>query len=147
MGQAKGLQEMSEFNSCAVIMAHPDDETLWAGGTILMHPEANWTVITLCSKNDPHRSHRFFKAIEKPGAAGAMGDINDGPRQRPMDGRDVKNMILKLIPSERFDLIISHGPSGEYKRHLRGNRKCSNGFMEKQQTICRGNIEVRLRPW
>jgi len=24
--------------SAAVIVAHPDDETLWAGGTILSHP-------------------------------------------------------------------------------------------------------------
>jgi len=42
MGQAKAHQEMSEFNSCAVIVAHPDDETLWVGCTILMYPEANW---------------------------------------------------------------------------------------------------------
>jgi len=42
MGQAKAYQEMSEFNSCAVIVAHPDDETLWVGCTILMYPEANW---------------------------------------------------------------------------------------------------------
>ena len=26
-------------NECAVIVAHPDDETLWAGGLMLMHPE------------------------------------------------------------------------------------------------------------
>jgi LmbE family N-acetylglucosaminyl deacetylase len=28
-----------ENNECAVIVAHPDDETLWAGGLMLMHPE------------------------------------------------------------------------------------------------------------
>ena len=25
-----------------MIVAHPDDETLWAGGTILKHPEWHW---------------------------------------------------------------------------------------------------------
>ena len=30
-----------------VIVAHPDDETLWAGGTLLMHPDCRWTVVTL----------------------------------------------------------------------------------------------------
>jgi LmbE family N-acetylglucosaminyl deacetylase len=29
----------------AVIVAHPDDEVLWAGGLMLMHPDSNWTVI------------------------------------------------------------------------------------------------------
>ena len=42
IGQAKACREMPEFNTCAVIVAHPDDETLWAGGIILMYPEANW---------------------------------------------------------------------------------------------------------
>ena len=32
---------------CVVIVAHPDDETLWAGGTILMNPDNDWTKTTL----------------------------------------------------------------------------------------------------
>jgi len=28
IGQAKACREMPEFNTCAVIVAHPDDETL-----------------------------------------------------------------------------------------------------------------------
>ena len=48
-----------------------------------------------------------------------MGDLDDGPEQNPQDSRYVQNMILKLLPSDRFDLIITHGISGEYTRHLR----------------------------
>ena len=32
----------------AVIVAHPDDETLWAGGTIMMGRDYNWQIISLC---------------------------------------------------------------------------------------------------
>ena len=35
---------MSIVGKCAVIVAHPDDETLWAGGTMLMHPDCQSTV-------------------------------------------------------------------------------------------------------
>ena len=38
--------------SVAVIVAHPDDETLWAGGTILNHPSWHWFVACLCRGND-----------------------------------------------------------------------------------------------
>ncbi len=39
MTDSKGLDFLIENNKCAVIVAHPDDETLWAGGLMLMHPE------------------------------------------------------------------------------------------------------------
>ena len=112
-------RQMWSYYTCAVIVAHPDDETLWAGGTILMHPEAKWTVVTLCRKNDPDRSPKFFKALERLGASGDMGDLDDSPEQSPHIGSEVQNMILELLPSERFDLIITHGLCGEYTRHLR----------------------------
>jgi len=102
-----------------VIVAHPDDETLWAGGTILMHPEAKWTIITICRKTDKDRSPKFFRALEKLGATGSMGDLDDGPEQFPLAAREVQNMILELLPSDRFDLVITHGLWGEYTRHLR----------------------------
>ena len=119
MVEQKGHKQVWDFSNCAVIVAHPDDETLWAGGTILMHPEANWTTVTLCRKNDSNRAPKFFKAVEELGATGIMGDLDDGPEQNPQAGRYVQNMILKLLPSDRFDLIITHGIWGEYTRHLR----------------------------
>jgi len=107
------------FRNCAVIVAHPDDETLWAGGTMLMNPQVHWKVITLCRKSDPDRSPRFFKALEQLNAAGQMADLDDGPQQMPLENRLVQNTIVELVAGERFDLIITHGPGGEYTRHLR----------------------------
>jgi LmbE family N-acetylglucosaminyl deacetylase len=119
MKQIKKDPQILTKGSSAVIVAHPDDETLWAGGTILMHPGSDWTVITLCRKSDPDRAPRFFEALEILHAAGVMGDLDDGPEQTPLDSRKVQSTILELLPSKRFDMIITHSPSGEYTRHLR----------------------------
>jgi len=110
---------MWSYEKCAVIVAHPDDETLWAGGAILMHPESKWTVVTMCRGSDPDRAPRFSKALEALDAAGAMGDLDDGPEQTPLPSRDVQNAILELLPVGRFDLVITHGMWGEYTKHLR----------------------------
>ena len=110
---------MWTFRKCAVIVAHPDDETLWAGGTIFMHPECEWTIATLCRKSDQDRAPKFFQVIEELNATGAMGDLDDGPEQNPLTSHQVQHEILQILPLHRFDLIITHSLNVEYTRHLR----------------------------
>jgi hypothetical protein len=140
----QGTAEIADLANCAVIVAHPDDETLWAGGTILMHHQARWKVVTLCRRSDPDRAPRFFQALDQLNATGQMGDLDDGPQQTPLDSDQVQNTILGLLALsqksevrsqksenlssvfcplssalEGFDLIITHGSRGEYTRHRR----------------------------
>jgi LmbE family N-acetylglucosaminyl deacetylase len=103
----------------AVIVAHPDDETLWAGGTIMRHPAWHWFIVCLCRKNDADRAPRFYKALNILNSEGIMGDLDDGPEQQPLEPGTVENVILNLLPPEHFNLIITHSPYGEYTRHLR----------------------------
>ena len=115
----EGLGFIGAGSKCAVIVAHPDDETLWAGGLMLMHPDARWIVVTICRKSDADRAPKFYKTLEKYNAEGFMADLDDGPEQTPLNGGDIRKAILELLPSHEFDLIITHNPSGEYTRHLR----------------------------
>ena len=103
----------------AVIVAHPDDETLWAGGTILSHPSWQCFIVCLCRGSDNDRAPKFLKALQILGCEGVMGDLDDGPEQKPLDEDDLEDTILHLLPSINFDLIISHNPNGEYTRHVR----------------------------
>ena len=90
------------IKTAAVIVAHPDDETLWAGGTILTHPGINWVILTLCRKSDPDRAPRFFKAIEQFGAKGLMADLDDGPDQKPLESNRCAADHLKYPVPSRF---------------------------------------------
>jgi len=112
---------MDRFSSkkVAVIVAHPDDETLWAGGTILSHPGWECFIVCLCRGSDPDRSPRFRQALTVLRSKGIMGDLDDGPDQRPLEDNEVEDAILELLPKQYFDLVISHHPSGEYTRHIR----------------------------
>jgi LmbE family N-acetylglucosaminyl deacetylase len=107
------------IKKAAVIVAHPDDETLWSGGTILLYPKIEWTIITLCRASDPDRAPKFFQALNHLNATGAMGDLDDGPQQKALSPAQVQQTILSLLPSSEYDLILSHSPYGEYTRHLR----------------------------
>lgn len=103
----------------ALIVAHPDDETLWAGGTILSHPSWQWFIVCLCRGSDPERAPRFKRTLALFHAEGIMGDLDDEPEQIPIPAFDIQYLILQLLPPIHFDLIITHHPAGEYTKHLR----------------------------
>ena len=105
--------------SVAVIVAHPDDETLWTGGTILSHPLWKCFIVCMCRRNDIDRSARFYNALKILKAEGIMGNLDDGPEQEPIEENEIEQAILNLLPAKHFDLVITHCPSGEYTRHRR----------------------------
>jgi LmbE family N-acetylglucosaminyl deacetylase len=90
----------------AVVVAHPDDETLWCGGLMIRYP-GDWTVIC-CStpKRDPIRSDKFRLACARLGA-------RDIIHVKEVETRNVPLATLG-VPAERFDLVVTHGAAGEY---------------------------------
>jgi LmbE family N-acetylglucosaminyl deacetylase len=113
------MESKSKTKSVAVIVAHPDDETLWAGGTFLSHPTWDLFILSLCRGSDPDRAPKFFQTLQILGADGRINDLDDGPEQNPLAKCDLEAAIIQALPDRHFDLLISHSPAGEYTRHRR----------------------------
>jgi hypothetical protein len=100
-----------------VITAHPDDETLWFGGTMLGRPADRWTVVCVTASPEPPVARRRRAELER--ACGRLGvaelitwDIPDTPLGRlPMEPLRRR---LSGLPWDRFAGVWTHGPSGEY---------------------------------
>jgi LmbE family N-acetylglucosaminyl deacetylase len=103
----------------AIIVAHPDDETLWAGGLLLSHPEWSTFILSLCRGEDSDRAPKFRQALEALFAEGAMANLDDGPDQFPLATQRVQDTILALLPKQDYDLVLTHAPQGEYTWHRR----------------------------
>ena len=112
---------MAGLNSkkVALIVAHPDDETLWAGGTILSHPSWDWFIVSLSRGGETDHAQKFLLALQQLGAQGVIGDLDTGDDQKPLSETEVKQTILDLLPEQYFDLIISHHPAGDYTNHTK----------------------------
>jgi hypothetical protein len=116
------MRDLNIFKNCktaAVIVAHPDDETLWSGGTIMMNPQINWTILSLTRKSDHDRAPKFFNTMKKLNAVGFMADLDDEPSQKPLSTDIIQLEITFILDVHSYDIIITHHPLGEYTKHLR----------------------------
>jgi LmbE family N-acetylglucosaminyl deacetylase len=119
MMKSRLFEEDKKQLNTVLIVAHPDDEALWAGGLILLRQAWNWTIVSLCRKNDPDRAPKFLRALERWGATGEMGEMDDGPDQSPLAAGIVQAAVMGLLKERSYDIIITHSPFGEYTRHRR----------------------------
>ncbi len=102
-----------------MIVAHPDDETIWAGG-VLLRTKFNKTVICLCRKNDKDRYPKFKKVCKILGAKGYIFDLDDseGGNYKKISLNDIIKRIYKVTKGKNYDSVFTHGENGEYG-HIR----------------------------
>ena len=105
------------MTTALALVAHPDDETLWMGGTILKHKDWNWNILSLCRKEDLDRMPKFQKVCSLYGAKGIISDLEDEDL-KPLAINKIVSKIKEVLPEKEFDYLFTHGTNGEYG-HLR----------------------------
>jgi hypothetical protein len=112
-----------------IIVAHPDDETIWMGGTIAKYKKIKWTILSLCRASDRDRAPKFLKVCRHFNAQGMIADLEDEDKMS-LDKSipEIEVLIKDNVKDLAFDFIFTHGPNGEYghQRHLGVNRAVNN---------------------
>lgn len=133
------------MKQCVMVVAHPDDETLWGAGLLLSEP-GDWTVIC-CSvpRHDSIRAWKFFDACDVLGVKGRII-----PSTETSPDEDLKH--LDIIDLSEFDWIVTHNAQGEYghKHHRHVHRAVTERYSHKKiwtfghRRIGQGSISIKL---
>lgn len=120
-----------------VIVAHPDDETIWMGGTLLANKD-NWntTIISLCRRDDKDRAPKFRRVCKILKAKCFMSGLEDEKlNDIPIDG--VISRIKPCLQGD-YDHVFTHGKNGEYghKRHIDASKAVVE-MLKKKLLSCR----------
>lgn len=122
--EKKILNIPGEKKEVLVIVAHPDDETIWMGGTLLeikAKQDSNVTLICLCRKNDKDRYPKFQKACQALGVKGYIFDLDDGENAgeyKKISLQEIINRIKQVTQNKLYTSLYTHNKDGEYG-HLR----------------------------
>lgn len=106
---------MPKRKNAFIVVAHPDDETIFFSGLILSHKNFKWTIICVTDGNGDGRGtarkKEFFKACRKLGA----NKIHWlGLPDSYSDRLNLNEIKISLARLDRPDIVYTHGPLGEY---------------------------------
>ena len=92
-----------------MIVAHPDDESLFGGAAMLS--ERGWMVVCATRGDDRPRAAEFGAAMRLAGGIYEMWDYPD-VYDRPLPD-SLASRISRLL-ARRYRVVVTHGPDGEY---------------------------------
>lgn len=110
------LDNMTTDANKLMIVAHPDDETLW--GSHALYKDKYTVVCVTCGSTRTDRMYEFREVMSKTEddyiMLGFPDLVNGKKSEWTKELPDINKEIEQVINSKDWDMIVTHNPEGEY---------------------------------
>jgi hypothetical protein len=137
-----------------IVVAHPDDETLWFFQSIQNLKENNdIQILCVTYTATSKRGTELQSVAERYGLKILFGDCEDTGMNSLLDEDDVQQAFIKVFSKFKFDLVITHPPHGGEKAHPHHIQmflitkkfsvfhNCNFGFFSEQKILDRSQYQ------
>lgn len=150
------LYKAKQYNNL-MIVAHPDDETLWGGANIF---KERYFIVCLTNSNNYRRANDFNKILKFTNNSGFILNYPDFQDNRIDDWSEVGIGLFKdlstLLNYKYWEKIVTHGPEGttghphhkkisEYVTNITKKNNIYNNLFYFGKFYKKNNIPVNLK--
>lgn len=144
------MKSPSQKTALAVV-AHPDDETIFLGGTILSYSEYSWRILCATYERNDMRAVESLRAEKYYRASGIQIDFgflgHRDARKEENGGVDFDQLVNQLrVYASWPDIVISHNELGDYchKAHIAVFDAVNRVFENPWVIICDGSRDFPI---